>query len=136
MSCGVTRTRLALRRLLPPHAALEDVVHSKLASDLLDRLVGLPVLLGAGAGDDAECGDHGEPAGDLLGDAVREVAVLGRAQILERQHRDPRRLAPIRLLSLETEREQERRRRDGAQAEQRGRAAARSARGPPAAAAA
>ena len=75
-------------RLLPPHAAFEDVVDAELPADLLERLLAAPVLVGAGAGDHAEVGQPREAAGDLLGDAVGEVAVLGRAQILERQDGD------------------------------------------------
>ena len=75
--------------LFPPHAPLEHVVHTQLAADVLEGLAGLPVLLRAGARDDAQPADHRQPVGDLLGDAVAEVAVLGGPQVVERKHGDP-----------------------------------------------
>lgn len=112
---------------LPAHPALEDVVHPQLPSDFLDRFVGLPVLVGAGAGDDAEAGDHGQAAGDLLGDAVAEVVVPGGAQVLEGEDGDRGRLRWLLAAVGETEREQQRGRGDGAQADERGRPVSRGA---------
>ena len=45
---------------------------------------------GAAAGDDLQARQERQLAPDLVGDAVGEVVVLGRAQVLEREHGEPR----------------------------------------------
>ena len=63
-------------------------------------------------------GDRDQPAGDLLGNAVAEVTVLRGAQVLEREDDDPRRLGRLLPAVGHAEREQQRGRRDGTQADQ------------------
>ena len=75
-------------RALPAHAALEHVVHPQLPADLPHGLVGLAVLAGAGARDDAESLHPAQAAGDLLRQPAAEVLVLRPAEVLEREHRE------------------------------------------------
>ena len=62
--------------MLPAHAPFEHVVDPQLTADVAEALVHFLVLQGAGTGDDREAMDRRQAAGDLLGDAAREVGVL------------------------------------------------------------
>ena len=58
--------------------------------DLRGGLWGLLVLRRARAGDDREPREHGELATHLVGDAIGEVFICGRAQVLKGKHREAR----------------------------------------------
>ena len=73
---------------VPADGALEDVVGVQLAADLAGGLARALVDARAGAGDHAQSGDQRQPRRDLVGDAVREVLVVGVAEVLERERRD------------------------------------------------
>jgi hypothetical protein len=62
---------------VPPHAALEHVAHPEILGDLL-RLRGL-ALVGPGgvARGDEEAGELGKVGGQVFGDAVGEIPLLG-----------------------------------------------------------
>ena len=75
-------------RALPAHAALEHVLHPQLAPDLPHGLVGLSVLAGAGARDDAKTLHPAQAAGDLLREPPAEVLVLRTTEVLEGKHRE------------------------------------------------
>ena len=75
--------RLPLPRLFPAYAPLQDVIGSQLSADLASRLLGVPVDAATRARDDAQAIDRGQSRGDLLGDALGEVRVLGAAKIGE-----------------------------------------------------
>jgi hypothetical protein len=83
-------------------AALQQIAHAELASDLrrLDRAPA--IAQSRAAGDDEEGARPRQRGGDLLGDAVGEIVLIGiAAEIVERQHRDRRPLSgPVRLRIL------------------------------------
>ena len=70
----------------PAHGALDHEVDAQVFGDLPHGLAGAVVLGGAGAGDDAEAADGGQPAGDLLGHPGREVGLFRGAQVFEGQN--------------------------------------------------
>jgi hypothetical protein len=62
------------------------VTWTRLATDVLGRLGGAAVLLGAGTRGDLQTGQRGELAAHLVGDAVGEVRVVRAAEVLEGEH--------------------------------------------------
>ena len=79
------------RSPLAANAALQDVAHAEIASDLahVGRLA--LVLEGGIAGDDEQLGEPRQLGDDIVGNAVAEIVlVLVAAQVVERQHGDRR----------------------------------------------
>ena len=78
----------AAAALLPAHRGGQQIAGRQLPGDLLRRLGRLLVWRRAAARDHLDPGKRGQLAPDLVRDAVGEVVVLGRAQVLEGQHGD------------------------------------------------
>ena len=73
---------------VPTDGAFEDIAHVQLVTNLTKRHG--PILVGHGAGSryHPEPAHRRQPIDNLLGDAIGEVLVVGRAEILERQNDD------------------------------------------------
>src|SRR5690349_21264332 len=80
-----------LRR--PPRSTLFPYT-TLFRSDLREGLAAVLIPAGAGPTDHSEARDLGQPRGDLLGDAVREVLILGHADVVERQDGEHRPAGP------------------------------------------
>src|SRR5262249_24280721 len=74
--------------LLPADRRRQQVVGVELLRDLPRRLLSLLVRHRARTGNDLEARQRRELAAERVGDAVGEVVVLGRAEVVEREDRD------------------------------------------------
>ncbi len=79
---------LGTRGTIPTNRSLQHVVHTEVLRNLGRRLPGAVVLHGRVPRDDTDPRHGGQPADDLVGDAVGEVLVLGGPQVLERKDDD------------------------------------------------
>ncbi len=73
---------------VPANRALQHVVDTQLAGDLLHGSSGSRVMARARARDHAQLRHGGQPAADLLGHPVGEVLVGRWTEVLEREDRD------------------------------------------------
>ncbi len=90
----------SFRPSLPADGASQDIIDIQFLADLPDALIGVLVPDRARPADDAKATDPGQPGRDLIGQAVGEILVLRRPQILERQNRDHLPLCPRDRASL------------------------------------
>ena len=93
-SSGATRIRLLPgRRLLPPHRSGQEIARVQFLRDDLRRLPAALVPDHAAAGDHGQLRQRGNLVAHLVRNAVGEVPILRRAEVLEGQHGDAHRSA-------------------------------------------
>ena len=76
--------------LVPANRGGEQVSHAELGGDLLRRLGRLAVRRRASAGDHLQPRQERQLPAHFVRDPIREVLVLGRSQVLEREYGEPR----------------------------------------------
>ena len=89
VSAGLGVDQLPNPAARPPHAAFEHVADAELAADLF-HIDGLALVgKGGAAGDHKAPGDPREISGQIVGDAIGEILLLGIAgEVGKRQHYD------------------------------------------------
>src|SRR5467141_598115 len=70
-----------LWRLLPADRSFDHIIDAQLGADLLEGLLRILVGVGTRTADHAQALDRRQPRGNLFGDPVGEVLLLGGAEV-------------------------------------------------------